>query len=160
MTNVESKTNLFFLDDKREEKTISSPSFGGEPSQVLEDISRLLGYYSIIAKSKAHTISAYREGETKMGDEWLKVLIERIDQDRRDSDSRIQESVNRIEHLMQRESDQMEATRREIQEQNRAVNSRIDTAYTVFVGSSIATFVAVAALVLTVIFALLPLFKK
>ena len=108
---------------------------------------------------ESYTGETHRGGAAEMGDEWLKILVEKMDQDKRESDARMQAGLDRIEHLLERSSDQSEATKREIQEQNDKVNARIDKAYTVFVGSSIATFLAVAALVVTIIISVIPLLK-
>jgi CHASE3 domain sensor protein len=80
-------------------------------------------------------------------DEWMRALVERIDLDRRESEQRQNERLQRIEHLM-------ETTRSEILQQNSEINRRIDQAYAHFQQNSnavrwcsIATIISLAILV-------------
>lgn len=111
---------------------------------------------SLSARFKGFDGRETRRGRIEM-DEWLKTLIEKLDEDRRESESRIERSIGRIERVIERQADAMEALRKEVKEQNDRINHRIDTAYYVFVGTTIATFVAVAAMVISVILYLRPL---
>lgn len=111
---------------------------------------------SLSARFKGFDGRETRRGRIEM-DEWLKTLIEKLDEDRRESESRIERSIGRIERVIERQADAMEALRKEVKEQNDRINHRIDTAYYVFVGTTIATFVAVAGMVISVILYLRPL---
>lgn len=48
--------------------------------------------------------------------DWLKLLVEKLDQDRRASEERSEQRMQRIEHLIERQVDQMEAVRKEIKD--------------------------------------------
>ncbi|MFO7254822.1 MAG: hypothetical protein C0P70_004775 [Bacillota bacterium] len=81
----------------------------------------------------------------------LRTLLEKIDQDRRESEARVERGIQRIEHIIERIADGLESTRKEIQAQNERVNTRIDQVYLRFRQSTVQTRWATLGLIATVI---------
>ena len=83
--------------------------------------------------------------------DWLMTLLEKVDQDRREAEARVERGIQRIEHIIERITGGLESTRKEIQAQNERVNARIDQVYLRFRQSTVQTGWAALGLIATVI---------
>ncbi len=61
-----------------------------------------------------------------MGDEWLKTLLEKMDQDRRDGEARQAASVARIEHLVEGQAAKLDELGRRIDDSRSEIMGRVE----------------------------------
>ena len=83
--------------------------------------------------------------------DWLRTLLEKIDQDRREAEASVERGIQRIEHIIERIADGLESTRKEILAQNERINTRIDQVCLRFRQSAVQTGWATFGLIVTVI---------
>src|SRR5690606_8770119 len=83
--------------------------------------------------------------------DWLRTLLEKIDQDRREAEASVERGIRRIEHIIERIADGLESTRKEILAQNERINTRIDQVCLRFRQSAVQTGWATFGLIATVI---------
>lgn len=92
----------------------SMPRITGTQSRALDDILRSMWETSA---------SAEKKGDDEMPEtDWMRVLIEKMDMDRR-------ESIERTEAAIQRIEDKLEATRKDVADATQSLNSRMDQIY-------------------------------
>src|SRR5690606_1613480 len=105
----------------------------------------------LLTYNSPYTGQSLEEGAGMADQDWLRTLLEKIDQDRRESEARVERGIQRIEHIIERIADGLESTRKEIQAQNERVNTRIDQVYVHFQQSTVQARWATLGLIATVI---------
>src|SRR5690606_11382097 len=105
----------------------------------------------LLTYNSPYTGQSLEEGAGMADQDWLRTLLEKIDQDRREAEASVERGIQRIEHIIERIADGLESTRKEILAQNERINTRIDQVCLRFRQSAVQTGWATFGLIVTVI---------
>ena len=73
-------------------------------------------------------------GDAAMSDEWLKTLLEKMDQDRRDGEARQAASVTRIEHLVEGQAAKLDELGRKVEDTRSEIVGQVESVKTEVIG--------------------------
>lgn len=128
-------------------------------------IEEIVGSVDSIIKGQMYQSSANETnqplgGEVSMPDnDWLKILIEKLDQDRRSSEERSEQRMQRIEHLIERQADQMDSLRKEIKQDLGETKTKVEQAFSTVHTFAVGSLIGLGAIIIAFIFALWQILK-